>query len=664
MASNRRQAGQAIVIVALAIVVLIGFLGLAIDGGRGYMDRRQMQTSVDAAALAAAYDFMNNSDYGRAENAAIRLYSTNERLGSSPSCSGVGSTAVSCSFGDSTGQQMTISVTSRAVAGTAFKVTGSHAIPLTIMQVLGAGPSMRVSTTATAVARKGGHPVAIATLSPDGCPGPSGYSLRITGTEDTSVVGDVWSNGSLTSNGSATAEVDGDAVTICPPIPPNLPGVTATGTQANGSPLEDPNFAMPALDLTTQTWSRYNVLQNAGTYSADPNLSGGAGCYFLNGGVYSFSAGFSANGGFLSNELRPPDEPNLADVTQRAPVQFWDTNAVNCSGSFQPYPSPAGGAQAVRVGTYGVVVTAIRWTPNGIPSCSGPASPSCLLRESAPSMCRPVDVTANQILNVWFSNVPGAMGYRVYVSSDSCAGPFGYLGTVDNTVVASNRTVSGCTPVLGRNAEPPNPLGSCTLGTTSKSFNGSDWAPDFTVRPPDPEAAPPVPDLPNADPGPASAVPPAGDRANENQCVNSDGVRVACPRLWMPGYTTPGAVEFFIPGTTVSSCPNTLTILGGSAAYLFSGQQYRRILLYEPGPLQSAVPNMCLNKEAGGSGTSLLGIFYLPAASITVTGVSHYTSTISGGVIAWTATIEGNGTVSIVGDPSLRMVPPWVGLTQ
>jgi len=67
----RREAGQAIVLVALIMVVLFGFLGLAIDGGRGYVDRRQMQASVDAGALAAAYTYVNTMDYAQAERAGF-----------------------------------------------------------------------------------------------------------------------------------------------------------------------------------------------------------------------------------------------------------------------------------------------------------------------------------------------------------------------------------------------------------------------------------------------------------------------------------------------------------------------------------------------------------------------------------------------------------------
>ena len=44
--------GQALVIVALAIVALAAIVGLAIDGGRLYELRRQVQNGADAAAMA------------------------------------------------------------------------------------------------------------------------------------------------------------------------------------------------------------------------------------------------------------------------------------------------------------------------------------------------------------------------------------------------------------------------------------------------------------------------------------------------------------------------------------------------------------------------------------------------------------------------------------
>src|SRR5438477_549328 len=51
-AKRNLQAGQAIVLIALLILVLFGMLGLAIDSGRGYAHRRAQQTPADPAALA------------------------------------------------------------------------------------------------------------------------------------------------------------------------------------------------------------------------------------------------------------------------------------------------------------------------------------------------------------------------------------------------------------------------------------------------------------------------------------------------------------------------------------------------------------------------------------------------------------------------------------
>src|SRR5512135_2747214 len=48
----RDDAGQAMIFVAIAAVVLLGALALAVDWGYGLAQRRVMQTSSDAAALA------------------------------------------------------------------------------------------------------------------------------------------------------------------------------------------------------------------------------------------------------------------------------------------------------------------------------------------------------------------------------------------------------------------------------------------------------------------------------------------------------------------------------------------------------------------------------------------------------------------------------------
>lgn len=54
---NERQEGQAIVIIALVMVVLLGFTALAVDGGGIYIAQRNVQNAIDSSSQAAAHDF-------------------------------------------------------------------------------------------------------------------------------------------------------------------------------------------------------------------------------------------------------------------------------------------------------------------------------------------------------------------------------------------------------------------------------------------------------------------------------------------------------------------------------------------------------------------------------------------------------------------------------
>ena len=56
------ERGQVLVIIAVAIIGLVGITGLAIDGSRAYSDRRQAQNAADTAALAAALSYAHEPD--------------------------------------------------------------------------------------------------------------------------------------------------------------------------------------------------------------------------------------------------------------------------------------------------------------------------------------------------------------------------------------------------------------------------------------------------------------------------------------------------------------------------------------------------------------------------------------------------------------------------
>ncbi len=57
----RREDGQVLVMTTIALVVMLAFAGFVIDLGRVYVAQRQLQQSVDAAALAASQDLPNST---------------------------------------------------------------------------------------------------------------------------------------------------------------------------------------------------------------------------------------------------------------------------------------------------------------------------------------------------------------------------------------------------------------------------------------------------------------------------------------------------------------------------------------------------------------------------------------------------------------------------
>jgi Flp pilus assembly protein TadG len=63
MKPKSQERGQALVIIALAVVGLFGFSALAIDGSRVFSDRRNAQNAADTAALSAALAKIRQTDY-------------------------------------------------------------------------------------------------------------------------------------------------------------------------------------------------------------------------------------------------------------------------------------------------------------------------------------------------------------------------------------------------------------------------------------------------------------------------------------------------------------------------------------------------------------------------------------------------------------------------
>ncbi len=74
---ERRDGGQIIVIFALAAVAIIGMVGLVLDGGSTYAQRRSQQNAADLAAIAAANQYLLTDDKARATTTARTIATQN-----------------------------------------------------------------------------------------------------------------------------------------------------------------------------------------------------------------------------------------------------------------------------------------------------------------------------------------------------------------------------------------------------------------------------------------------------------------------------------------------------------------------------------------------------------------------------------------------------------
>lgn len=73
----KTERGQALILIALGLVVLIAMTGLAIDGGNAFAERRTSQNAADNASLAAAYSLAANGTQAQALTAAQNIAANN-----------------------------------------------------------------------------------------------------------------------------------------------------------------------------------------------------------------------------------------------------------------------------------------------------------------------------------------------------------------------------------------------------------------------------------------------------------------------------------------------------------------------------------------------------------------------------------------------------------
>ncbi|HUR88791.1 MAG TPA: Tad domain-containing protein [Ramlibacter sp.] len=177
-ASRRRQGGAMLVTAALVTMLLLGFVGAALDFGRLFVIRTELQTAMDSCALAAAQELDGLADaITRARNAGKSAADTNRVDFQSPSWAGLGrlDAASGITFRDSA-----YNVTAAAVAARYAQCEHTHTGAATwLLQALGAfGGDASLSANTRNV-----HALAVATRgsAQTTCPLPIALRPKVAG---------------------------------------------------------------------------------------------------------------------------------------------------------------------------------------------------------------------------------------------------------------------------------------------------------------------------------------------------------------------------------------------------------------------------------------------------------------------------------------------------
>ena len=703
---RKAQEGQAIVLIALLILVLFGMLGLAIDSGRSYVDRRDQQAAVDAAALAMGDWYDNYPDVIDLVNLtypqALGVYTHNLHLygaatahSAATASVGVGNNLPQNTWVDSFsgGYTLTIVATNTQFNGYQFVFTSTHQFPLAFMQIFGGPANVTINATASSIVGNQRQTPALLTLSGGAC------ATTLQGSGSLTVLGDVYTNGTTCINSSLhlSGNCYGAAGSNCsaasyycynsnpgfiPYPPPCAPGDLLGTPNVPAPSLPDPGYTAPSVPYYPGAGVQFDrgsyTEMTPGVYN-NFSLTGGAGCYFLDAGVYTWNGGYTSHGGLVSNELKAPDEESWSapGTTAGAVTQFW--SASGCAGSFNLSVVPAAGNGLKHqggAGNWGIELTSVRYD-RFIDPTIGPnpcfTSPGCR-RESAPSKCQQVntsDVSSSGIdVNVT-KNSPGAQYYLVYINPNGCDGVPNNFSFADR-FLAPGFTDAGGPPATaigppwtatlanGVNGWPCGVAGVsvCNIAYNSLLPNSLCFAQTRTqlCQPPDDELAPqcfascpPAVTVPQENPAMALQYPPntGGDIANENYCVvspNPGDANAPCTTAKI----TPGAVQFWFPAF---SCMDQN---GGGYTHVFSGEQYNWIVIYQaPG---SPAPTCSYDKLNGNALTQYIGTIYSPTASWDILGTDK--APLAGQVICFTATVTGNGNAGIDFNPNYSPAPP------
>src|SRR5438105_5246287 len=230
--SRQAEKGQVLVVVALLMVAMVGMLGLTLDGGRIYVDRRVMQNAADVAALGAAdayagwlEDHAGDTSGAQRASCAAGVTEFQNETGSGTMSSDSGAAIGDCTSGTISkyaagAYRLTLTLLSAPNAadptnGRVFRACGTHGLGTFFIQVLNQVSNYTIAAEAQAItAQSIPTPGAVLfLLDPSSASGPTpcgsgnGDSYTAGGGSFLAVNGSIVSDGDLTDSNNAGLSV-------------------------------------------------------------------------------------------------------------------------------------------------------------------------------------------------------------------------------------------------------------------------------------------------------------------------------------------------------------------------------------------------------------------------------------------------------------------------
>jgi hypothetical protein len=307
-----REDGQAVILVVVAMsILLIGALGLAIDGGQMYAQRQMAQAAADAAAQAgimsmffgtnatSTYPFGTTTASSTCTTTDLRtpcVYARDNGFG------GTAADTVTLSY------PATVSgVTLSSVAIPALTVSVQRTLNTGLIRMVGGAATSSIRALATAGLVGAVSPACIYVLDPAAASAfaaSNGVTVAVNGC---SIAVDSTSSSALSVIGGAS--VSASVIDVVGGVAINNGGTTTPVPVTGVTPVTDPFASLPA--LTPAACTAHPTMTNAtsgqiftqGTYCGGITVGNGvsgvsftAGNYIINGGGISFQGGTTSTG--------------------------------------------------------------------------------------------------------------------------------------------------------------------------------------------------------------------------------------------------------------------------------------------------------------------------------------------------------------------------------